>query len=174
MKLDEYAIEGLQLRQLRAEDADDIMTLQAIMLAALPKSSWYYPSPRDMFAGCCECGESFGYYADKQLAGFATLTPWHVRGEKCYAAKIQQPSENTYDFQDVMVHPFFRRRGIHSSFLRLFEAMARNANAIAIYCTIAPDNTPSVASFEKAGYRCVKQQPAYEGLWRGYYRKELR
>lgn len=149
------------------------MALQSVMLSALPMRTWYYPSPREMFAGCCERGESFGFWDGEHLAGFGTLTPWHIRPATCYARKAGETAEDTFDFQDVMVAPEHRRRGIHTALLGLFDGLARAAGGTAIYCTIAPDNTPSVASFEKAGYTLLRVQPAYEGMLRGYYRKIL-
>lgn len=166
-------LEGLTCQQLTPADVDAIMALQTSMLAALPDPTWYYPSDWALFAGCCERGESFGFFDGRQLAGFGTLTPWYIRPATCYAAKINAPTANTFDFQDVMVSPPYRRRGIHSALLNLFERMARASGGIAMYCTIAPDNLPSVNSFQKAGYACVRVQPAYEGMLRGYFRKEL-
>lgn len=166
-------IPDLLCRQLAEPDADAILTLQAEMLAALPARSWYYPSPRALFAACCRRGEAYGFFDGALLAGFGVLTPWHIRPDTCYACKIGDPPDATFDFQDVMVAPGYRRRGIHTALLRLFEGMARKAGGKAIYCTIAPENLPSVASFEKAGYVCVRRQPAYEGMLRGYYRKTL-
>jgi GNAT superfamily N-acetyltransferase len=167
------ALEGFTCRQLAEPDAQAIMALQTAMLAALPSPTWYYPSPRALFAACCARGEAFGFFSGARLAGFAVLTPWHVRPDACYAHKVGDPPENTYDFQDVMVHPDFRRRGIHAALLSLFDRLAREAGGTALYCTIAPENLPSVASFQKAGYTCVRVQPAYEGMLRGYYRKAL-
>ncbi|NLI21245.1 MAG: GNAT family N-acetyltransferase [Clostridiales bacterium] len=164
---------GLDCRPLVRENAANIMALQAAMLAALPDPCWYYPSDQDMFERCCERGESFGFWDGDTLAGFGTLTPWWVRPETCYAARIGDPTVLTFDFQDVMVHAAYRRLGIHSALLRLFEDVARSAGGKALYCTIAPENTPSVRSFEKAGYACVCVQPAYGGMLRGYYRKRL-
>lgn len=166
-------LRGLVCKQLTEPDADAIMALQAQMLAALPARTWYYPSPRALFAVCCQRGEAFGFWDGDSLAGFGILTPWHIRPDACYAHKIGDPPEATFDFQDVMVAPGYRRRGIHTALLALFERMARDAGGRAIYCTIAPENLPSVASFEKAGYVCVRRQPAYEGMLRGYYRKSL-
>ena len=167
------ALEGLVCKQLAPTDAASIMTLQAQMLTALPDSTWYYPSDYTMFADCCQRGESFGFFSGETLAGFGTLTPWYARPDRNYALKVGDPVENTYDFQDVMVSPLFRRRGIHSALLDFFEHLARDAGGVALYCTIAPDNIPSVRSFEKAGYQCILQKPAYEGMLRGYFRKRL-
>lgn len=166
-------LDGLICRQLNPADVDAIMDLQAAMLASLPDCTWYYPSEKELFMACCERGESFGFYHGQELAGFGTLTPWYIRPETCYAAKVSVPITNTFDFQDVMVAPGYRRRGIHSALLALFERMTREAGGIAMYCTIAPDNLPSVASFQKAGFACVKVQPAYEGMLRGYFCKAL-
>lgn len=163
----------LTFRPLKRADSPAIMALQQVMLGALPDPSWYYPSPEETFAQCCDRGETYGYWDGNTLAGFAILTPGSVRGEKSYAHKVGDPSENTFDFQDIMVHPSYRRRGMHSAFLSLFEAMSRELGGVAMYCTIAPDNFPSVSSFEKAGYHCVCQKPAYDGRLRGYYKKDL-
>lgn len=167
------SLPGLVCRQLTPADADAIMALQAEMLAALPDPTWYYPSPRALFAACCARGESFGFFAGESLAGFGTLTPWYIRPETCYAVKVSQPSEHTFDFQDVMVAPAFRRRGIHRALLAFFERLTRTQGGVALYCTIAPANIPSVASFTQAGYVCLCEQPAYEGMIRGYFRKSL-
>ena len=166
-------LDGFTCNQLTTKDAQAIITLQSAMLAALPNPTWYYPSEIALFAGCCDRGESFGFWDGDILAGFGTLTPWYIRLATCYAAKIGDPTENTFDFQDVMVAPAYRRRGIHSALLALFDRMALDASGVALYCTIAPDNLPSVRSFQKAGYACVTVQPAYEGMLRGYFRKSL-
>lgn len=163
----------LLCRQMDAADAEAIMALQTEMLGALPARHWYYPSPKSMFEACCKRGESFGFFDGSRLAGFGTLTPWYIRPESNYASKIGENPANTFDFQDVMVGPAYRRRGIHRALLSLFDRLTREAGGVAIYCTIAPDNLPSVTSFTRAGYVCVREQPAYEGMIRGYFRKQL-
>lgn len=172
-KLEECGLSGLTLRMLTRENAPAIMAIQNVMLAHLPDPSWYYPSPQEMFADCCERGEAWGFFEEEALAGFAVLTPWHVRGDSCYAAKVGEPREDTFDFQDVMVHPQYRRRGIHSAFLRLFEQLARERSGRCLYATVAPGNEPSARNFERAGYECVREQPAYDGRMRRYYRRQL-
>ena len=164
---------GFACKQLTQPDAVAIMRLQDAMLAALPNATWYYPSPVALFDACCARGESFGFFDGPQLVAFGTLTPWYIRPDACYAGKVGEPTQNTFDFQDVMVHPVYRRLGLHSALLTLFDRLTRAANGNAIYCTIAPENLPSVRSFKKAGYVCIRQQPAYEGMLRGYYRKVL-
>lgn len=166
-------LDGMAGRQMTEADADAIMALQALMLEALPDPTWYYPSERALFAACCQRGEAFGYWQGEQLAGFGILTPWYIRPETCYAHKVNEAALHTFDFQDVMVHPGFRRRGIHASLLSFFERLTREAGGVAMFCTIAPDNLPSVASFTKAGFVCIQKQPAYAGMLRGYYRKWL-
>jgi len=167
------ALGGLQCRQLDAADTPAMMALQADMQNALPDPHWYYVSPAIVFEACCVRGEVFGFWDGETLAGFGILTPWYIRPEDCYAHKVGDDPHHTLDFQDVMVSPAYRRRGIHSALLALFDQIARQQNAAALYCTIAPENVPSVSSFEKAGYQWLKTQPAYEGMPRGYYRKTL-
>ena len=170
----DYIIGGLKLRQLTVEDAVSIMEVQEVTLQSLPDPLWYYPSAMEQFAECCAGGECFGYFSRGKLVGFATLTPSHARPQRCYAGKLNHSPENTYDVQDVMVLPKFRRRGVHSALLRLFEETAYALGSVALYATIAPDNLPSVSSFEKAGYERVAVQPAYDGRMRAYYCKRLR
>ena len=167
------AMDTLTCLRLTRGHTPAILSLQSAMLAALPDPCWYYPSPGEVFATCCDRGECFGFFDGEQLAGFGILTPWHIRPTACYAIKIGDAPERTFDFQDVMVSPQYRRRGIHTALLRLFEQIARDADAHSLYCTIAPANLPSVASFTKAGFHCVSVQPAYEVMLRGYYRKSL-
>lgn len=168
-----YALQGLRLRQLRREDAGDIMVMQEAVLLDLPDPLWYYPSSQEAFAACCAQGECFGYYAPRRLAGFATLTPGFARPERCYAHKLGLPPEGTYDVQDVMVHPAYRRRGIHSALLALFQETARRVGGHTLLATIAPDNLPSTASFEKAGFTYILTMPAYDGRPRSFYQKVL-
>ena len=164
---------SMHCTRLTRNHVPNIITLQTDMLAALPDPCWYYPSPADVFAACCDRGECFGFWAGTQLAGFGILTPWHIRPTACYAHKIGDPPEHTFDFQDVMVSPQYRRMGIHTALLQLFEQIARSAGAHSLYCTIAPTNVPSVTSFTRFGFCCIGVQPAYEGMLRGYYRKTL-
>lgn len=166
-------LDGYTCRAFHVSDADSVMALQSAMIDTLPDPAWYYPSPKSLLCACIERGESFGFFRQDHLAGFGTLTPGYIRPDTCYAVKVGEPVEHTFDFQDVMVHPADRRRGIHTALLCLFDRLAREAGGTAIYCTIAPENRPSVTSFMKAGYRCVRVQSAYEGALRGYYRKDI-
>ena len=79
-----------------------------------------------LFAACCLRGEAFGFLSGEQLAGFAILTPWHVRHDACYASKVGDPPQNTFDFQDVMVHPDFRRRFLHGFRRNFLHGFRRN------------------------------------------------
>lgn len=166
-------LKGLTLCQLTLEDLDAVMELQELVFQGLPDSRWYVTSTAEEYRETLSRGEVFGCRDWQKLVAFAVLTPWRARGERAYAPKIQHEVEDTFDFQDVMVNPAYRRRGIHSAFLRLFEETARIMGAKAIYATIDPDNHPSVTSFEKAGYAHIKTQPAYDGRPRGYFCKRL-
>jgi ribosomal protein S18 acetylase RimI-like enzyme len=196
MQANAYKLSGLTLRQLVPEDMDAILELQEHVLRELPDPMWYVPSTLREHEENLARGEVFGCLSakpkaaeavkgrgareagtwderakeTKSLVGFAVLSPWGPRGGDAYAAKLGEPVEDTFDARDVMVHIDYRRRGIHSAFLRLFAEMARVMGGRAIYATIDPDNLPSVRSFEKAGYAHIKTQPAYDGRLRGFYR----
>lgn len=170
---DTNALRGLTLYKLTREDLEEVLELQQIVLSGLPDPSWYVTCTVQEHETNLSVGDVFACRAEKKLIGFAVLSKWDTRGENAYAAKLGQPAENSFDVRDVMVHPDYRRRGIHSAFLRLFMEIARAQGGEALYATIDPDNFPSVKSFEKAGFQHVKTQPAYDGRPRRYYRKEL-
>lgn len=171
--LSPYRVDGLTLRAMTAEDVDGMLRLQDAMLAALPDRRWYYPSERWEFELGVQNADTFGYLDGDALVGFAMITPAQLRKERGYAHKLGEKIEGTYDFHDVMVVPEYRRRGIHSAFLRLFEDMARAEGGRAIYSTVDPENGASCRNFERAGYRLLLTQPAYDGRTRRYYLREL-
>ncbi len=172
-RLDPYRLRGLALRQLDLCHQAEMMRMQQVVLDALPDPAWFYPSEAWEYESWLQNREAFGYFDGDALVGFAAIAPWTVRGEHSYARVLGRPAENTYDFHDVMVLPAYRGRGIHSTFLRLFEEMARALGGTAIYATVDPGNQASWHNFEKAGYSCVLTKPAYDGRLRRYYERRL-
>lgn len=169
----EYQIPGFTLRILTEADKAQMMAMQDEVLALLPNQSWYFPSEEWEFdswlAGC----EAVAYMDGDVIAGYAVITPWHVRGEHAYAGILGHAVENTYDFHDVMVRPQYRGKGMHTRFLKLFTDAVRADGGKAIYCTVDPENSASWHNFEKAGYEFLLTQPAYDGRSRRYYRLRL-
>ena len=172
-KLDPYHIRGLTLVQLTPVHKQRMMDLQSQVMAQLPDPTWYFPSEEWEFDQWLANGEAVGYLDGDVLCSYAVMTPQNVRGEHSYARILGHPAENTFDFHDVLVSPAYRRRGMHAHFLALFTEMARAMDGRAIYTTVDPQNGASWRNFERAGYRCVATQPAYDGRLRRYYQKEL-
>lgn len=170
---DTNPLRGLAFYQLTQEDLGAVMVLQQLVLSGLPDPSWYVACTVQEHETNLSHGDVVACREGKLLTGFAVLSKWDTRGENAYAAKLGQQVENSFDVRDVMVHPDYRRRGIHSEFLRLFMETARALDGEVLYATIDPENFPSVKSFEKAGFQHVKTQPAYDGRLRAYYRKEI-
>ena len=164
-------LRGLRLDQLALKDLTALMALQETVMTGLPSQEWYVPSTEEEQVENLQNGDVFGCWDGGKLAGFSVLTPWMDRGEKAYGPKVGEPAEGTYDLHDMMVDPDYRRRGIHSALLRLFDETVKILGGHAIYATISPDNLPSIKGFEKAGYMHMKTQPAYDGRLRGYYKK---
>ncbi len=162
-------IEGLRFRRLCETDVQSLLDLQAIVFETLEDPTWYYPSDFEEFLEAISLGAVFGYFQDDMLCGFGMLTPETARGERSYAIKIGKAREGTYDLHDVMVHPKYRCRGMHTKLLGLFEEMAREAGAQAIYATVDPENGASYRNFERAGYVSLATKPAYDGRLRRYY-----
>ena len=170
---DLYAVRGAKLRQLATGDLGRAAALQEIIFQHLADPSWYVASTVEEMDEVIGRGETFGFFAGETLVGYAAYSPWHARGDEAYARKLGEPAENTFDVRDMLTHPRYRRRGIQSAFLRLFEEIARALGGRAMYATIDPKNAPSIAGFEKAGFVLFKTQPAYDGRLRGYFKKEL-
>ncbi len=159
----------LTLRRLSRGHVPAMLALQQQVMAALPDPSWYFPSEEWEFADATEAGEAVGAFDGDQLVAFAEMTPGPRRGERSYAAKLGLPVEGSFDFHDVMVSPAYRRRGIHTAFLRLFDTLARQGGGSAIYATVDPGNAPSWRNFERFGYRVLCTMAAYDGRMRRFY-----
>ena len=165
-----YEIPGFELKKLTFDHKKAMMQLHDDVLAALPNPSWYVPSDEWEFDAWLNGEEAWGYFDGDVLAGFAVCTPWDKRFGHSYAQVLGEPAENTYDFHDVLVLPQYRGRGMHTTFLRMFDDMAKADGAAAVYATVDPENSASWHNFEKAGYKVIRVQPAYDGRDRRYYK----
>lgn len=168
-----YQVEGFSLRVLGAQHKQQMMHMQQEVLSALPDPRWYFPSEEWEFDSWLAGGEAVGYLQGDIIAGYAVITPWHIRGEHAYARVLGETAQDTFDFHDVMVRKAYRGRGMHTRFLQLFEQAVRDAGGRAVYATVDPGNSASWHNFEKAGYRCLLTQPAYDGRERRYYKLSL-
>ena len=157
---------------LTEKDLPAMMALQAEMAAALPSPRWYFTSKEEEFAQEVRAGRVLGLRVNGELAAFAIACPARDNA-KSYAAILGRDEPDSLDFQDIMVSPRYRRRGMHSYFLALYEQQARAAGMTALYATVDPENLPSLRSFEKAGWVRVDLRNAYDGRIRAYYRKGL-
>lgn len=157
---------------LTEKDLPAMMALQAEMAAALPSPRWYFTSKEEEFAQEVRAGRVLGLRVNGELAAFAIACPARDNA-KSYAAILGRDEPDSLDFQDIIVSPRYRRRGMHSYFLALYERQARAAGMTALYATVDPENLPSLRSFEKAGWVRVDLRNAYDGRIRAYYRKGL-
>ena len=157
---------------LTEKDLPAMMALQAEMAAALPSPRWYFTSKEEEFAQEVRAGRVLGLRVNGELAAFAIACPARDNA-KSYAAILGRDEPDSLDFQDIIVSPRYRRRGMHSYFLALYEQQARRAGMTALYATVDPENLPSLRSFEKAGWVRVDLRNAYDGRIRAYYRKGL-
>lgn len=159
-----------RMRPLTADDLPAMMDLQAVMLSALPDPRWYFPSTTEEFAVEVLAGHATGVFDGRRLIAFGIASPGQAHRTASYATRVGDDPADTFDFQDIMVHPDYRRQGIHSAFLARYIAQALAMGCRAVYATVDPDNEPSWRSFEKAGFRRIAVQPAYDGRIRAYYK----
>ena len=162
-----YAVNGLVPRLLTPADVPAMLALQREVMEALPDPRWYFPSDEAEFLQVVSAGEGFAYFDGETLLGFAELTP----GELVKKALKEGYREGIYsDYAKDVVRPSARGQGMHTAFLRLFEKMARTNGGYAVYATVDPENGPSRRNFERAGYQCMVEKPAYDGRARRFYR----
>ncbi len=164
-----YPIEGLTLRKLNKADKAAMMAAHDAVIAALPDPRWYYPSEEWEFDAWLEGEEAVGYFDGETLCGFAVITPAAKRPHS-YAQVLGEEEKGSYDFHDVLVLPRYRGLGMHTMFLRMFTDLVKEEGGKAIYATVDPENGASWRNFEKAGYKCIRVQPAYDGRDRRYYK----
>jgi len=157
---------------LTAADAPAMVALQQEMLDALPSSRWYFPSSVEEYAAKAEAGFALGIQEEGRLVALNVVVPAGM-DDHSYAELLGADEARTTDFQDIIVAPSHRRRGIHSFFLALREQEARDMGMTAIYATVDPENEPSLRAFAKAGYVLVGQQAAYDGRPRCFLRLGL-
>ncbi|MDO4483570.1 MAG: GNAT family N-acetyltransferase [Clostridia bacterium] len=164
---------SLTFRPLTTADLPAVMAMQTCIFAHLPNPRWYFGSTEDEFRHDIENHLSIGAFDGDTLAAFALASFGEQAPDISYAAKLGEDPAHTLDYRDVMVGPDYRRRGIQSFFLRHWDEVARQNGCTALYCTVDPENVPSYAAVEKAGYKRVCIKPAYDGRDRIYYKKTL-
>lgn len=157
---------------LTASDAPDMVALQQEMLDALPSPRWYFPSRVEEYAAKAEGGFALGLRENGRLIALNIAIPAGM-DDHSYAHILGTGEMCSLDFQDIIVAPSHRRRGIHSFFLALREREAREKGMTAIYATVDPENAPSLRAFAKAGYAVVDQRETYDGRPRCFVRRGL-
>ena len=160
---------NLVLEKMYPSHLPKVMKMQETIMAKLPDPRWYFPSDEGEFLESINTGYTYALMEGEKMAAFAMCIPHTLRQDKSYAKKCDLPTEGSYDFCDIMVHPDYRKKGIHSFFLTFFHKLAKKEGGTSIYATCDPENAPSFRNFEKAGYRCFVTKPAYDGRMRRYY-----
>ena len=157
---------------LTAEDAPAMFALQQEMLDALPSSRWYFPSRVEEYAAKAAAGFALGLKEEGRLVALNIAIPAGM-DDHSYAEVFGTGEMRSMDFQDIIVAPSHRRRGIHSFFLTLRAEEARARGLSAIYATVDPENEPSLRAFAKAGYVVLGQKNTYDGRPRCFLRLDL-
>lgn len=155
-----------RMEQLTEADAPAMIALMEDMFAHLPDRRWYYGSTLEEFAQQAAMGHAVGIWDGGRLVALNILVPARQAHHGGYAAILGLDDPDSLNFEDVMVAGDYRRRGIHSAFM----ARAKGLGYRTIYATVDPDNLPSLASFEKAGYVRMAEKNVYDGRPRIFLR----
>jgi len=151
------------IHPLTEHDADDMYALEQAMMAALPSPRWYYTSTRDEFADQARAGHAWGIRMEGKLIALNIIMPAREAHGGGYPEKLGLDDSCSMNFEDVIVDEAWRRRGIHSAFLRHSLLKAKEWRCRSIYATVDPDNLPSLRAFERFGFRVIAQKPTYDG-----------
>ena len=102
---------------------------------------------------CC------GLFDGDELVAFC-VTVFNRQTNRNYCYLTEEP-ENYYkyfSFDSIQVKSEYRGFGIQRYFLNETQRIAKEQGAGAILATVAPDNTYSLNTFEKSGYKIYKNK----------------
>ena len=154
---------------LKEQDGPAMYALMQEMFEHLPDPRWYYGSTQEELEEQARMGFATGIWEGERLVAMNFLVPAHLADHGGYAAQLGHDSTNSLNYDGIVVAPDYKRRGIQSAFLE----RARKLGYKTIYATVDPENVPSLASFEKAGYVRVAQENIFDGRPRVFMKLDV-
>jgi len=145
-----YAIEPLEPLHL-----DEVMGLQAEVMAGLGHASWLRENNAEMFEACLAEHDVIGAWKDDRLVGAAILYHPGAGPEsiKKYVSTNDSEITEAVNLKLVLVAPSEQRSALGSSLVELLEQRALALGKREILCTVHPANRPSHALFSGLGYQ---------------------
>lgn len=151
-------VKGYEVAQLGDADLDDLLDLQAQVLADLDSNdAWLRENTDVMFKECLTAPEhvTLGVRSDGALVAAGVLYDGGRGAESIRRYFSDDPAEldRSVNLKLVLVHREHRRHGLARTLVELLEQEATERGKGEIACTIHPRNVPSRQLFSLLGYQ---------------------
>ena len=158
------------------EDIDSLLSLQEDAFASLAHPDMLRRNSREMLLGCLsEPHYAVGAFDGDKLAAAGIL--YHGGHSDENLARLAGVPEDELDRCDniklVIVHSAHRGEGLGRRIIALLEREASRRGSVMLCATVSPRNAPSLANFERLGYKKHGTYEKYGGLERLLLYKNL-
>ena len=121
---------------------------------------YLYPKTKDFYRQCL-AGECYNILAlnDEEVIGYAALrrmSPWPA-----YLEKAEYPESECALMLHNMVDPSWRGQGIAKLLNQGRITLARGQGLRYLFSTVHPENTPSIKSLKRSGFRVLDQRKMF-------------
>ena len=149
----------IQFRTLAFPDITAMFNLQNLAMPKELSSAEFFPLQRSeaiesMHKDCC-----IGAFDQEKLVGFCVLIPDDGTKRNLSIAtkqnKVKHSQTLTFDF--IIVHPEYRRQGLHTAFIHHAISFAKSVNATTILAATSANNEASLQSFLSFGFKVLKK-----------------
>ena len=168
---------GLVIRQCAKEDIDKLLDLQDDAFASLDDPALLRRNSRDMLLECLSPPHyALGAFDGETLAAVGILYRGGNSDENL--ARMTGVPERELDrcenIKLIIVRTDCRGRGLGRRLTALLEEEAERRGTVMLCATVSPRNAPSLANFERLGYKRYGTFAKYGGLERLLVYKKLK
>ena len=150
-------IKELEIRRCSEEDIDNVLTLEAEVLAHLESPDLLRRNTPTMWETClCPPHVCLGAWAGNVLVALAVLYVPQEGDTEALAPLLQSVDTKGHKaahFKICLVHPDWRGHHLQVSLGKQLHAEARRRGFDLLCATASPHNTASIRSLQQLGYR---------------------
>lgn len=161
---------------LNENNLDEVIKLQEVIINDLEDKSILYKTKIEDFYNILKDGSniSLGLKFDNKLIAYCFFTfpdkDFYVYKKRFFLYKLMRDSMY---FKVVVVEKKYRRRGIHTAFLKMAQNYARNYGIKRIIATVHPNNRTSCHVFENSNFKLKKVKNVHNNEVRNIYEYKL-
>ncbi len=164
------------VKRLFSRDIDAILNLERSVQSEIGDSESYVVSQRSYFSMCLPMGAiALGIYCDDALVAFALVSFPLGRGDNL-GDDLGLPDDEigrVAQIEKAVVHPNWRRMGMHSHLVDRIAKMAESMNYKHLVATVSPNNPASIKVALNARMWAEKFAFKYGGMPRFIFHRDL-